>query len=1070
MEYARKPTSIRQAPEQAAERQRSATLDPALQRHAHLRAELTSFTSRSPALQRRQMAPALRALELQAGEAGRLEGERQTLQRQLADLGPVQPDQADAALQRQAGPNPPARPQSPADWVAVIQRYAEQVDSQRLDSQQFAQHTALQRQVAHHLAQAFRTDRGPAQARHDTYGEHLATLQRHALSAPVAQVVLGLVPPGERGALQRAVDAAAQRHVERQALNDRARRAATLQRQLAELDAEATQPVFERIRARRGAGNPLPEAIQRHLEQGLNHDLSRVRIHDDPEAHQLARGVNALAFTTGTDIFFQSGHFNPNTQSGLELLAHEVTHTVQQSQGRVGTGIDPDAGLEAEARQMGHRLASGPLPATGRALGPVTTPAARGTGALQRQATRTSETPALLQTLSVGQAPPAPFAFVWQTEDGGVFLRETPGGKVLGKVPNTTRLQLLRYDPRQGLYAVRTPAGLQGWVAASHVKVPPPALAADPNLKFYVPRGGEGIFKVVAAQYGATEFSEDARYFTNVLRAVNRPDAFKVTNPKYQGFLEGAVESAITAMTAGRDANGVQLLKVTPFWLPSPAAAVRIKAPSGSFSKGVIDTTKQTFGTAGEQALYTGSFLTGLQLGALQSIWDALVGLVELVKLPLTIVRAMYSVIQTALQGNLLARIGEIYAFLAGGGLKQMADLLIADFKAGWNDRNPLSAWTFRGRVIGYAVTEILMTFIPIAGLVLKAAKAGKVASFLGSKFKWIGQAGQKAMQALDRVQIKWPPPGMSPQLAAANGLTFTPPSQQVSLGAVLRKAGKKVLDAAGLPMKTVLTNRDDIIEALYKKYRNFNVVKGIIGTTVNPDAPPLGYLYAKLPFNGKTFEYLYLPGEDASKVPLLVIKNGKVDFDLPGQLTLTRKVDSKGVAFEDPSFTPGYRMAHMYAQGFKKVLNGRNGQSQLHHLIPDNVARAHPFFQEAMKRGLFGLDEQTNIIEVAENAASLKTAQTMFQQGQTGTLLPPLVHRGPHSQTDAVTRQVVQKALEDNGIRDRDLPKLTDSQVKTLIDDIQKSLRNLYRNGNVPRKNGNQIAGIPEEADHQWA
>ncbi|WP_229784625.1 eCIS core domain-containing protein [Deinococcus radiotolerans] len=156
-----------------------------------------------------------------------------------------------------------------------------------------------------------------------------------------------------------------------------------LQRQLVELDAEATQPVLQRIQARRGAGNPLPEAVQRHLEQGLNHDLSRVRIHDDAEADRLAKGVNALAFTTGTDIFFQAGRFNPNTQTGLELLAHEVTHTVQQSQGRVGRGIDPDASLETEARAMGARLAqSGPqfgTKHTPRPRAPLTTAPAAST-------------------------------------------------------------------------------------------------------------------------------------------------------------------------------------------------------------------------------------------------------------------------------------------------------------------------------------------------------------------------------------------------------------------------------------------------------------------------------------------------------------------------------------------------------------------------------------------------------------------------------------------------------------------------------------------------------------------
>ncbi|WP_230289618.1 DUF4157 domain-containing protein [Deinococcus sp. 14RED07] len=174
-------------------------------------------------------------------------------------------------------------------------------------------------------------------------------------------MVLGMVPPSERLPLQRAADEALQRQrmQEQAALNFGSLQ--TLQRQLAELDAEATQPILQRIQARRGAGNPLPETIQRHLEGGLNHDLSRVRIHDDAEADKLAKGVNAVAFTTGTDIFFQAGQFNPNTQSGLELLAHEVTHTVQQSQGRVGTGIDPDAGLEQEARLMGARLANRPI-------------------------------------------------------------------------------------------------------------------------------------------------------------------------------------------------------------------------------------------------------------------------------------------------------------------------------------------------------------------------------------------------------------------------------------------------------------------------------------------------------------------------------------------------------------------------------------------------------------------------------------------------------------------------------------------------------------------------------------
>ncbi|WP_230289514.1 DUF4157 domain-containing protein [Deinococcus sp. 14RED07] len=297
----------------------------------------------------------LRAATLQRQEERRLASDRTTIQRQVAALGNVAP------IQPQTQSPTPVKPTTPSDWVTVMRHRAEVVEGQRLDPRAFGEFQTLQRQVAQTLAHSFRSDRGEPQARYATYGEHLATLQRHALSAPVSRVVLGLVPPAERLPLQRATDEALQRQrvQEQAALNFGTLQ--TLQRQLAELDAEATQPVLQRIQARRGAGTPLPEAIQRHLEGGLNHDLSRVRIHDDAEADRLAKGVNAVAFTTGTDIFFQAGRFNPNTQSGLELLAHEVTHTVQQSQGRVGTGIDPDAGLEQEARRMGARLAQKPL-------------------------------------------------------------------------------------------------------------------------------------------------------------------------------------------------------------------------------------------------------------------------------------------------------------------------------------------------------------------------------------------------------------------------------------------------------------------------------------------------------------------------------------------------------------------------------------------------------------------------------------------------------------------------------------------------------------------------------------
>ncbi|MVN88036.1 DUF4157 domain-containing protein [Deinococcus sp. HMF7620] len=339
------------------------------------------WVSRPSQLQRQVAQPVLRAATLIRQEEERLSTSQQAVQRQLKETQVS--EMASSARPLQAQRAATTQPTTPAEWVTVMRTRAEDIEGRALDARGRSQFTALQRQVAQTLAQGFRMDQGPAHSRYESYGEHLATLQRHPMSAPVSRVVMGLVPASERLALQRAVDTAAQRQHEQAAQQTQQTQVAAFQRQLAELNAEATQPVLQRIQARRGSGHPLPEAIQRHLEQGLNQDLSRVRIHDDAEANLLAKGVNATAFTTGNDIFFQSGRFSPNTQSGLELLAHEVTHTVQQAQGRVGPGIDPDAGLETEASIMGARLAAAPLT---QRLKTKATASAPFSAALQRQA------------------------------------------------------------------------------------------------------------------------------------------------------------------------------------------------------------------------------------------------------------------------------------------------------------------------------------------------------------------------------------------------------------------------------------------------------------------------------------------------------------------------------------------------------------------------------------------------------------------------------------------------------------------------------------------------------------
>ena len=92
----------------------------------------------------------------------------------------------------------------------------------------------------------------------------------------------------------------------------------------------------ERVLA--GSGRPLGTAMRQDMEQRFGHDFSRVRVHTDGASAQSARAINAHAYTVGYDIVFASGRFAPETSEGRRLMAHELTHVVQQT-GRDGTTI-----------------------------------------------------------------------------------------------------------------------------------------------------------------------------------------------------------------------------------------------------------------------------------------------------------------------------------------------------------------------------------------------------------------------------------------------------------------------------------------------------------------------------------------------------------------------------------------------------------------------------------------------------------------------------------------------------------------------------------------------------------
>lgn len=93
---------------------------------------------------------------------------------------------------------------------------------------------------------------------------------------------------------------------------------------------EVDHDVAQSIQRAKGGGQPLHEGVRSSMGQALGADFSRVRVHTGRQADVLNRSLNARAFTTGRDVFFSRGAYNPGTSSGSKLLAHELTHVVQQ--------------------------------------------------------------------------------------------------------------------------------------------------------------------------------------------------------------------------------------------------------------------------------------------------------------------------------------------------------------------------------------------------------------------------------------------------------------------------------------------------------------------------------------------------------------------------------------------------------------------------------------------------------------------------------------------------------------------------------------------------------------------
>jgi hypothetical protein len=91
-----------------------------------------------------------------------------------------------------------------------------------------------------------------------------------------------------------------------------------------------TPSLSPKLKNSKGGGSPLSKRVKTEMETGFGADFSHVKIHTGTDAIHMSKQLHAQAFTNGSNIYFNKGKFNPTTREGKKLLAHELTHTIQQ--------------------------------------------------------------------------------------------------------------------------------------------------------------------------------------------------------------------------------------------------------------------------------------------------------------------------------------------------------------------------------------------------------------------------------------------------------------------------------------------------------------------------------------------------------------------------------------------------------------------------------------------------------------------------------------------------------------------------------------------------------------------
>ena len=509
----------------------------------------------------------------------------------------------------------------------------------------------------------------------------------------------------------------------------------------------------EKICSAKGNGQPLTESIREQMEAGIGADFYNVKIHDDPESHKLSKEINAQAFTQGNDVFFNAGKYDPATKQGQHLLAHELTHVVQQENGN-SDRIQKDTASELDdlfnnaIKESNWKKAAEYL--NGFNAKDIS----------DRLSTKSKGIIAAIYSGAIGNPAVGPNAQVasftrWaylelnfknelarmQWKDAAMYLNgfnEPDMKKYVSELNITQKANLRNEAIPNNFNAV--------------VKI------IDADLEFQSFEK-ERVAKL-ENDYNEAVAKSDWKNAAVLLNAYNDQDIIvklvllNITSPDSLKSIRSAADNMEENSRVGNFAQSVLLkgsaaekavLLAGPFmgdiWAIQFLKGMEISGITGRFGES-WDKVKQNLSDIKTGAKFIGGIYLGYDLGIVKDIWDNIAGIVELawdlIKLnietyfePLKLVEEISTVLKAL--PDLLMRLlnGEEIGY-------QVGLYLSRNIKKEFIDQTPFDQGLFVGEIMGRITTEIALLFVGVeeVNAVAKGLKATKWGAAVAEAFE----------------------------------------------------------------------------------------------------------------------------------------------------------------------------------------------------------------------------------------------------------------------------------------------------------------------------------------------